>query len=175
MRLGIRTALICGFLVAMFLFPATSSSVPQELLLGDVDQIFIHARVDQKGVLWVTVNYESREKGRSVYWIGGRVDCDCEVFEYDDQGTDDEEKKGHRITKVSKTILTDKNKISVDIPEKYLGKDQRGIVECSFNTGSEKLKAQDYFRLSYGRGPGPLDGGGYHEPKPIRRERHRRR
>ena len=117
MRLGIRTALICGFLIALFSSPAILSSAPTELLLGDVDQIFIHAYVDRDGELWIKVNYESREKGQSVYWTGGRVDCDCKVYEYEDKGANDDEKKGHRITKVRDTIFTAIDKISVEIPQ----------------------------------------------------------
>jgi hypothetical protein len=171
MRARIRTALICGFLVAVFLFPATASSVPQELLLRDVDQIFIHAYVDRDGVLWIKVNYESREKGQPVYWTGGRVDCDCEIYEYEDKGASEDEKKGRRITKVNDTIFTSLDKISVQIPGKYLGKGKRGIVECFFNTGSEKLEAQDYVRLSYGPSQSHFGGGGDYVREPVRRKR----
>jgi hypothetical protein len=175
MRVRRTTALIYGFLIVLFSFPAMASPPSVELLLKDVDQILIHARVDNKGVLWITVNYESESKGQSVYWTGGRVSCDCEVYEYADEGASDDEKKGRRITKVSYTILTDKDKISVDLPEKYLGENKRGIVECSFNTGSKGLKAQDHFQLKYGAGSGPIGEGEYHVPAPVRRERHRER
>jgi hypothetical protein len=173
MRARNTTALVCGFLIVLFSFPAIPSSPSVELLLKDVDEILIHARVDQKGMLWVTVNYESRAKGQSVYWTGGRVDCDCEVYEYEDKGAGDEGKRGRRITGVNNTLLTDKDKISVDIPAEYLSGDKSGMVECSFNTGSERLKAQDHFQLNYGSGPGPIGEGEYHVPAPVRRERHR--
>jgi len=175
MRLRIRTALICGFMVALFSSPAILSSAPTELLLGDVDQIFIHAYVDRDGMLWIKLNYESREKGQSVYWTGGRVDCNCTVYEYEDKGANDDEKKGRRITKVSDTIFSVIDKLSVDIPEKYLGKGKRGIVECSFNTGSEKLKAQDYVRLSYGPSRSHFGGDGDDKRELMKRKRDRGR
>jgi hypothetical protein len=148
MRTKILASLFGGFLVALLLFPDTASSIPRELQLQDVDRISIHAWVNNKGVLWIDVHYESQKV--SVFWSEGSVNCTCQVYEYEDEGTAGGGNRGSRITGMSKIFMTVQEKISVDIPERYLDKFKRGIVECSFDTGFGEFKAQNIFELRFG-------------------------
>jgi len=133
----IRKIMLYGFIFLLTIFFMFSLSIAGELkALSDVDLINISSYV-KDGVLKVGLIYKNRDRDELVFWREGTVSCDCEVYE--NIGSILDQKKGQRITSISKTVNRFGQDIYVDIPNTYLNKGKRAIIECTVNTGYKKF------------------------------------
>jgi hypothetical protein len=139
--------LVCAFFVAVFSFSVRSSFPRDDLLLQDVDKIIISPSMDytHANVLRIVVQY-MKQAGGTVAWTGGTVQCHCDVYEYHEAATDNE-KRGIPVAHVDKTIRVDLQEIEVELPERYFKQGAQGLVECSFDTGTQQLSATQTFKM----------------------------
>jgi len=133
----IRKTMLCGFILLLTtLFMFSLSTAGELKALSDVDLINISSYV-KDGVLRVSLLYKNRDRDELVFWREGTVSCDCEVYE--NIGSILDQKKGQRITSVNKVVNRFAQDIYVDIPDTYLNKGERAIIECTVNTGYKKF------------------------------------
>lgn len=104
--------------------------------LKDVTLVNMYSDI-RDGVLKIWFAYYNRDTDKRVYWKEGTVRCQCEVYE--DVGKRGK-KKGQRIDSLKKELERHDQDIYVDIPDKYLNKGKKGIVECLVDTGYIKKK-----------------------------------
>lgn len=137
----IRKTVFCGFILLLTtLFMFSLSTAGELKALSDVNLIRISSYV-KDGVLKVSLLYKNRDRDELVFWKEGTVNCDCKVYE--NIGSILDAKKGQRITHVNKMLKRSGQDFYVDIPERYLNKGKRAIIECLVNTGYKRLNASD--------------------------------
>ncbi|MFH1868743.1 MAG: hypothetical protein ABH843_07210 [Candidatus Omnitrophota bacterium] len=129
--------------VILLLFASTSFSaeVLEKLRsLEEVDYIRVSGYI-KDGDLLVTIIYKNMESGRLVYWEEGKVSVECEIYE--NAGDTIERKKGRRLAIVNKNLTHNEQDIRINIPS--VGKDKRGIIYCTVNTGYKEISARGDF------------------------------
>lgn len=147
-----KTSILIIFLVFLlnivFMF-SVSFAIRLESL-RHVDLIGVSA-YEKDGVLRISVLYKNRFEDESVYWSEGTVDCYCEIYE--NIGNILDKKKGPGIIGIRKTLHSFFQDFYVDMPGEYLNKGKRGIIECTFDTEYEKLRATGEFSLGESSAP----------------------
>ena len=107
-----------------------------KLTLKDVDLITMGGFI-RDGVLNIGFHYKNRDIDKLIFWEEGTVTCQCEIYE--DVGKRGR-KKGQKIGSISKELKHHDQDIYFDVPDKYLNKGGKGIVECLVDTGYMKKK-----------------------------------
>ena len=133
-----RKAVLANCMVILLLLAMGVCKAGEITLLDAVDYIDLSAYV-KNNVLKLSVLYKNKGSDRLVFWRNGSVDYECYVYKND--GNILSPIKGEEITSKSGTLRRFSQDIYIDIPEEYLGRDKRAIIECSFDIGGSTIKA----------------------------------
>ena len=137
----LRTIFLSVSIIVFCASVAFSQEVTEKLTsLEDVDYIRVTGYI-REGDLFVTIIYKNMESGRLVYWEDSKVDVQCEVYE--NIGDTIDRKKGQRIAMVNKNLTSNEQDLRINIPS--MGKDKRGLIYCTINTGYKEVSARGDF------------------------------
>jgi hypothetical protein len=137
---GIMKIKLSFLVISILLFSFVIFAVDKLNQLGDVNLVNMGSYL-KDGVLNISVFYKNRENDVLVFWKGGQVNCDCQVY------TKLGDQKGDLITVSSSIMQRSDQKIYIDIPPQYLDEKGWGLVECSMNTGYNQFTVSDDFIL----------------------------
>ena len=136
-----KNILFCGLMFVLIKFFILSLSVAGDLKsLEDVDFITISSHLEN-GVLKFDFSYKNRDQDESVFWEGGKINCNCKVYE--NIGSIIDRKKGQRIANKNKTLTRYGQGMYINISKRYIDKGKRALIECSVYTGYRILNASD--------------------------------
>ncbi len=134
------------FIILTLLISLIPSLVLAERLtsLSDVDMIRLLAH-SKDGIITVNLLYKNRAEDKLVFWKGEEITCAYAI--YRNIGTILYPEKGEEIISGYKTLTRYNLRFYIDIPEAYLGQDNRTIIECEVDTGYITLYVNNDFRL----------------------------